>query len=125
MNSLVNVQHTQSMQVTLFSKTPSHYFLVLFSILCVTDALQTAANLNGFKLKYFKTALENKFSENKFVKAKLNFCIVNFERRRLQQFHFKSGINFFHPRCNNIEVRTGLCTAVVGENKSLDLNTGL
>ena len=104
MNSLVNVQHSRNMQVTLFFKTPSHYFLVLFSILCVTDALQSAANLNGFKLKYFKTALENKFSENKFVKAKLNFCIVNFERRRLKQFHFKRNVAFFQPRCNNIEV---------------------
>ena len=102
--SLVNVQHSQNMQVTLFSKTPSQYFLVLFPILCVTDALQSAANLNGFKLKYFKTALENKFSENKFVKAKLNFCIVNFERKRLKQFHFKRDVNFFQPRCNNIEV---------------------
>ncbi len=108
MYSLVNVEHSQNMQVTLFSKTPSYYFLVLFPIWCVTDALQTAANLNGFKLKYLKTALENKFSENQFFKAKLNFCIVNFERRRSKQFHFKRDVNFFHPRCNNIEVRTGL-----------------
>ena len=107
--SLVNVQHSQNMQVTLFSKTLILYYLVLFPILCVTDALQSAANLNGFKLKYFKTALENKFSENKFVKAKRNFCIVNFERRRLKQFHFKRDVAFFHPRCNNTGVRTGLC----------------
>ncbi len=108
MYSLVNVQHSQNMQVTLFSKTPSHYFLVVFPILCVTDALQTVANLNGFKLKYFKTALENKFSQNKFVKAKPNFCIVNFERRRLKQFQFKRDVTFFNPRCHDIKVRNGL-----------------
>ena len=108
MYSLVDVRHSQNMQVTLFSKTPIYYFLVLFPILCVTVALQTAANLNGFKLKYFKSALENKFRENKFVKAKPNFCIVNFERRRLKQFQFKRDVTFFNPRCHDIKVRNGL-----------------
>ena len=40
MDSLVNVQHSQNMQLTLFFKTPGQYYLALFPILCVTDALQ-------------------------------------------------------------------------------------
>ena len=83
------------------------HFTILLIFMCVTllsdltDALKTPSNLNGFKLKYYKTSLEIKFSENKFVKARLNFCILNFERRRLKEFHFKRDVTYFHSRCGN------------------------
>ena len=108
MYSLVHTQLSQNMfQVSLFSSRTLSHFTILLIFLCVTllsdltDALKTPSDLNGFKLKYYKTSLESKFSENKFVKARLNFCILNFERKRLKEFHFKREVTYFQSRCDN------------------------
>ena len=108
MYSLVHVQLSQNMlQGSLFSFRTLSHFTILLIFLCVTllsdltDALKTPSDLNGFKLKYYKTSLESKFSENKFVKARLNFCILNFERKRLKEFHFKREVTYFQSRCDN------------------------
>ena len=69
----------------------------------ISEGRQTPSNLRGFKLKYYKSAQEKLFSENKFVRAKNNFCIVNFERERIKQFHFKSDVIYYNSRCGDFE----------------------
>lgn len=83
----------------------SHLLLLLFLLYWskLSVGRQTPSNLNGFKLKYFKSAQEKHFSDNKFVQAQDNFCILNFERERIKQFHFKSNVRYYKSRCGNLE----------------------
>ena len=69
----------------------------------LSKGLQSPSNLNGFKLKYYKSAQEKHFSDNKFVRAQENFCILNYERERIKQFHFKSNVRYYNSRCGNLE----------------------
>ena len=64
--------------------------------------LCTPSTPNGFKLKFYKSLQEKQFSENKFVRAQDNFCIVHFERKRIRQFHLKSDVSYYNPRCGNV-----------------------
>ena len=87
-------------QVILPLKLSCPFFILFWSNLSV--GLQSPLNLNGFKLKFFKSAQEKQFSENKFVRAQNNFCIVNFDRERIRQFHFKGDVSYYNSRCGNV-----------------------
>ena len=84
--------------------------------------------INGFKLKFWKNTQEIQFSEDeRFIIAKKNFCIVNFQRTRFKQFHFEGDVNFYQSKSGNGEIFFGFsggfltdivkCTHIIPEQR--------
>ena len=83
--------------------------------------------INGFKLKFWKNTQEIQFSDERFLIAKKNFCLVNFQRSRFKQFHFEGDVNFYQSRSGNGEIFFGFsggfltdivkCTHIIPEQR--------
>ena len=53
----------------------------------------------AFKIKSWKNVAETSFKTNKYTRANYNFCLVNYKRMRMKQFHLHTNVNYYTAKC--------------------------
>ena len=56
-------------------------------------------NKNSFKIRSFRRHTEKSFKNNKFKKARENFCLLHYKRMRMRAFHLKTKVEYYTPKC--------------------------
>ena len=57
------------------------------------------SNKISFKIRSFKRQIENSFKSNEFKKARENFCLFHYKKMRMKDFHLKTEVEYYIPKC--------------------------